>query len=120
MTSPHPTPEILNQFVAFVGEANVVRTEDDMAGYLTELRHLYSGKASIVLRPGSTDEVSKILKLANDNGIAIVPQGGNTGLVGGQIPFDEGNEIIVSLSRMNSIREIDPEGNTMTDRKSVV
>ena len=120
MTSPHPTPEILNQFVAIVGEANVVRTEDDMAGYLTELRHLYSGKASIVLRPGSTGEVSKILKLANDNGIAIVPQGGNTGLVGGQIPFDEGNEIIVSLSRMNSIREIDPEGNTMTVDAGVI
>src|SRR5665811_2624893 len=113
MTLPHPTPDTLDQFVAIVGEANAVRTAEDMTGYLTELRHLYTGKASIVLRPGSTGEISQILKLANDTGIAVVPQGGNTGLVGGQIPFDEGNEVIVSLSRMNTIRDVDPEGNTM-------
>jgi FAD/FMN-containing dehydrogenase len=65
-----------------------------------------------VLRPASVAEVSQILKLANDSGTAIVPQGGNTGLVGGQIPLH--NEIVLSLNRMDRIREVDPTSNTIT------
>ncbi len=112
--------ELLDQFAAIVGEAHVVRDAREMDAYLVELRHLYTGKASLVLRPGSTGEVSQILKLANETGTAIVPQGGNTGLVGGQIPFDGGEELILSLSRMNTIRSIDPEGNTMTVDAGVI
>jgi len=120
MTAVKPSSSVLDQFAAIVGESNAIRSADDMAAYLTELRHLYTGKASIVLRPGSTEEVSRILKLAHETGTVIVPQGGNTGLVGGQIPFDSGNEVIVSLSRMNLIRSIDPEGNTMTVDAGVI
>ncbi len=109
-----PSSDLLDRFAAIAGEANTVRDAGQMDAYLTELRHLYTGRAALVLRPGSTQEVSKILELANETGTAVVPQGGNTGLVGGQIPFDGGDEIIVSLSRMNAIRAIDPEGNTMT------
>ena len=109
-----PSSDLLDRFAAIVGEANTVRDAAQMDAYLTELRHLYTGKAALVLRPGSTQEVSQILKLASETGTAIVPQGGNTGLVGAQIPFDGGDEIIVSLSRMNAVRSIDPEGNTMT------
>jgi FAD/FMN-containing dehydrogenase len=115
-----PSSELLNRFAAIVGEANAVRDTNDMAAYLTELRHLYTGKASLVLRPGSTKEVSQILRLANETRTPIVPQGGNTGLVGGQIPFESGEEIILSLSRMNKVRAIDPEGNTMTLDAGVV
>jgi FAD/FMN-containing dehydrogenase len=115
-----PSNELLDRFAAIVGEANTVRDPQQMDAYLVELRHLYAGKASLVLRPGSTEEVSQILKLANETGTAVVPQGGNTGLVGGQIPFDSGEEIIVSLSRMNAIRSIDPEGNTMTVDAGVI
>ncbi len=115
-----PSGELLDRFTAIVGDANVVRDPNEMAPYLTELRHLYTGKSSLVLRPGSTIEVSQILKLANETGTSIVPQGGNTGLVGGQIPFDGGDEIILSLSRMNKVRSIDPEGNTMTLDAGVV
>ncbi|HDL17269.1 MAG TPA: FAD-binding oxidoreductase, partial [Rhizobiales bacterium] len=113
-TSPVPSPDLLDRFASIVGERNTIRDPSEMDAYLTELRNLYTGNASLVLRPGSTPEVSQILKLANETGTAIVPQGGNTGLVGGQIPFDGGEEIVVSLSRMNAIRAIDPEGNTMT------
>ena len=113
-TSPVPSPDLLDRFASIVGERNTIRDPGEMDAYLTELRNLYTGNASLVLRPGSTPEVSQILKLANETGTAIVPQGGNTGLVGGQIPFDGGEEIVVSLSRMNAIRAIDPEGNTMT------
>ena len=85
-----------------------------MAPYLVEQRKLYEGKAALVLRPDSTQEVSEILKLAHENGIVIVPQGGNTGLVGAQIPFKSGNEIIVQMGRMNAVRDIDVSNNSIT------
>ncbi len=68
----------------------------------------------LVLRLGSTEEVSQILKLANEAGVAIIPQGGNTDLVGGQVLDVSGDQVIVSLSRINRIKEIDETGNTMT------
>ncbi len=68
----------------------------------------------MVLRPASAAEVSAILKLAHEERIAIVPQGGNTGLVGGQIPFETGAEIVLSLDRMKAIRAVDAAGNTIT------
>ncbi len=66
-----------------------------------------------MLRPGSTAEVAAILRLASETGTPIVPQGGNTGLVGGQIPFEDGADIVVSLGRLDKIRNVDPEGNTL-------
>ena len=68
----------------------------------------------MVLRPASTAEVGAILKLAHEERIAIVPQGGNTGLVGGQTPFETGTEIVLSLERMKAIRAVDAAGNTLT------
>ena len=67
----------------------------------------------MVLRPGSTKEVSQILSLANSERVAIVPQCGNTGLVGGQIPTAAGDEIVLSLSRLNKVRAVDADGGTM-------
>jgi D-lactate dehydrogenase (cytochrome) len=72
----------------------------------------------MLLRPGSVAEVSAILKLANDTKTAVVPQGGNTGLVGGQIPFD--GELILSLARLDKIRELDAASNTMTCEAGIV
>ena len=74
----------------------------------------------MVLRPGSTDEVAAILKLASETATLIVPQGGNTGLVGGQIPDNSGRAIIVSMSRMNRIRELDASASTVTVEAGVV
>ncbi len=76
------------------------------------MRNLFQGHTPLVLRPGSVAEVSAILKLANETETAIVPQGGNTGLVGGQIPHH--NEIVLSLNRLDRIREVDPTSNTIT------
>jgi FAD/FMN-containing dehydrogenase len=90
-----------------------VLTGEDMAPYLREWRHLFHGKAACVVRPGSTAEVSAIMKLSDSLSVPVVPQGGNTGLVGGQIPVAEGREIILSLTRMNALRAIDPVGQTM-------
>lgn len=85
-----------------------------MQPYLTEWRDKYVGRAAMVLRPGSVDEVSQILALANETRTSIVPQGGNTGLVGGQIPFETGAEIVLALGRLNRIRAVDADGNTLT------
>ena len=97
------TPDLLNQFAAIVGEKNVIRDAAEMAGYMKEWRDIWVGKSPLVMRPSSTEEVSRILRLASKTGTAIVPQSGNTGLVGGQIPFENGQELLLSLDRMTKI-----------------
>lgn len=82
--------------------------------YLVEWRDKYVGRTPVVLRPASTAEVSRILAIANEARIGVVPQSGNTGLVGGQIPHEAGTEIVVSLSRLKAVRGIDAAGQSMT------
>ena len=109
-----PLPEnLLDRFAAIVGPAHALRNPADMEPFTIEPRDKFVGSTQMVLRPGSVAEVAAILKLANETKTAIVPQGGNTGLVGGQIP-DRGGELIVSLQRLKSVRVVDPAGGTMT------
>jgi FAD/FMN-containing dehydrogenase len=108
-----PSLEVLARFAAIAGNKGVLTAASDLQPYLKEWRELYSGRTPMVLRPSSVSEVSAILKLAHEERVAIVPQGGNTGLVGGQIPFETGNEIVLSLSRMKAIRSVDAAGNTL-------
>jgi FAD/FMN-containing dehydrogenase len=108
----------LDRFVTIVGEKNAIRGED-MTPFLREQRDLYRGKAAIVLKPANAEEVAKILALAAKTKTPIVPQGGNTGLVGGQTPFDK-SAIVVSTARMNKIREVDADANTMTVESGVI
>ena len=120
--APAATPlsdETIERFAAIVGPANALRDPDLIAPFLKEDRDLFDGHSRLVLRPGSAEEVSAILRLANETRTPIVPQGGNTGLVGGQIPRSEA-EIVVSVSRMNRIRDIDPIGRTMIVEAGVV
>jgi FAD/FMN-containing dehydrogenase len=105
-------PALLARFAAIVGDRYAITDKDAQAPYLVELRGLYQGHTPVVLRPASVEEVSKILQLANETATPIVPQGGNTGLVGGQIPLH--NEIVLSLNRLDHIREIDATSNTLT------
>jgi FAD/FMN-containing dehydrogenase len=107
-------PGLLDRFAEIVGEAHAVRGEADIGPYLREPRGLWNGLSPLVLRPGSVEEVSRILRLATETRTPVVPQGGNTGLVGGQVPRASGNEIVVSLSRLNRVREIDTQSNTVT------
>lgn len=106
------------RFAAIVGDANALALDADRAPYEREPRGLYGGAASLVLRPGSTAEVSAILKLAHETQTPVVPQGGNTGLVGGQMPY--GGEVVVAMGRMNRIREVDLASNTLTAEAGVV
>jgi FAD/FMN-containing dehydrogenase len=115
--SPLP-PELIARFRNIVGDKYAVTDAADIAPYVTEERDLFHGRSPLVLRPGSTAEVSAICKLASEHRIALVPQGGNTGLVGGQTPHN--GEVVVSLRRMDAIREIDAASNTMTCEAGVI
>ncbi len=97
---------LLARFAAIVGEKFAITDPQAQLPYLLEMRDLYRGRSPLVLRPGSTAEVAEILRLANETLTPVVPQGGNTGLVGGQTPHN--NEIVLSLNRLDRIREIDP------------
>jgi FAD/FMN-containing dehydrogenase len=108
-----PASDLIAKFAAIVGAENALTDPDAQAPHLREWRDRYVGRTPVVLRPGSTSEVSQILALANATRTAIVPQGGNTGLVGGQIPNAEGTEVVLSVSRMKRVREIDPAGTHM-------
>jgi FAD/FMN-containing dehydrogenase len=105
---------IQNQLREIVGAKAAIADPADMAPYLHEERGLYQGKAALVLRPGSTDEVARIVSACAASNTPIVPQGGNTGLCGGATVHDDASEVIVSLGRMNKIRAIDPVNFTIT------
>ncbi|WP_299811294.1 FAD-binding oxidoreductase [uncultured Roseibium sp.] len=109
-----------DSFAEIIGAAHVLTSPDDQAPFLTEWRDLYQGVTPMVLRPGSTQEVSAVMTYACQQGLKIVPQGGNTGLVGGQIPQESGDEIVLSLSRLNKVRSVDPAGFTITVEAGVV
>ncbi len=108
-----PTPELIDALSAIVGERYALRDEQAQAPYLTEWRDKYFGRSPVVLRPGSQQEVAAILKLANEAKVGIVPQGGNTGLVGSQIPFESGHEIVLATERLNAVRNVDVAGGSM-------
>ncbi|MDH4980864.1 FAD-binding oxidoreductase [Hyphomicrobium sp. D-2] len=109
--------DALARMVDVVGPEHALADPPAQAAYLHELRGLYTGAAALVLRPKSTAEVSALLSIANGAGIGVVPQGGNTGLVGGQIPKrlgdDDRPQVVLSLSRLNRVRCIDADGGTM-------
>jgi FAD/FMN-containing dehydrogenase len=96
-----------------VGSSHVLNDPALIAGALVEPRGLYQGKALALVRPGSTAEVAAIAAFCNEARIGIVPQGGNTGLVGGQTPDENGDQIILSTQRLKHVREVDPNANVM-------
>jgi D-lactate dehydrogenase (cytochrome) len=109
---------LLARFAAIVGGKYLITDPAEQEPYLVELRGLYHGHTPAVLRPGSVAEVAAILKLANETRTPVVPQGGNTGLVGGQVP--NAGELVLSLTRLDRIREVDATSNTMTCEAGVV
>ena len=113
MTSPRrpPSADKLAKIHDIVGPKGVI-SADDAAPYLSEWRNRWPGEASLIVAPANNEEVSAVVKHCAAHNIAITPQGGNTGLVGGQIPF--GDEILLSLKRLNKIRNIEPLNATMT------
>ncbi len=105
---------VIDRIHEIVGPAGLVRTQDELAQYAVDWRKRYFGKPLAVVRPASTTEVAQVVRVCSDARVPIVPQGGNTGLCGAATPDASGSQIILNLSRMNRIREIDTHNNTMT------
>ena len=130
MTAPLPSPvrttAEIARFAAIVGDAHAFTTDEDRERYDAEQRRAYAGRSALVLRPGSVEEVSRIAALSHELHVPLVPQGGNTGLVGAGVARGDasplgadgvtgaGLDVVVSLERLAAIRDIDPAGNTMT------
>lgn len=95
-----------------VGASHVLTEPNDVAPYVTDWRGRYTGSALAIVRPGDTPQVAEIVRLCAQAGVAIVPQGGNTGLCGGATPTK--GEVVVSLTRLNRVRGIDVANNTIT------
>ncbi len=105
---------IEKQLGDIVGAAHVLTAPQDTRPYFTDWRRQYTGTAECVVRPASTEEVARVVKLCGEHGIAIVPQGGNTGLSGGSVPTGKVREVVLALARMNRIRELDRLNDTIT------
>jgi FAD/FMN-containing dehydrogenase len=111
---PRPVqPATLERLKEIVGPAGFAIDPDELLPHLTEWRNRFVGKTPLLLKPANTAEVAAIVRVCADAEVGIVPQGGNTGLVGGQIPRPEGSDLLLSMSRMNKIRGVDAVNNTM-------
>jgi len=105
---------VIDALREIVGKSNVLTAPEDTRPYFTDWRRQYSAPAECVVRPGTTAEVSRVVALCAREGVAVVPQGGNTGLVGGSVPTGARREVVVALGRMNRIRDLDALNDTMT------
>ncbi|HEX3949561.1 MAG TPA: FAD-binding oxidoreductase [Steroidobacteraceae bacterium] len=108
-----PSSATLAELKAAVGPGNFLDSHEDLAPYLTDFRRLYRGKTPLVLRPRSVDEVAKILLLCNRDEVAVVPHGGNTSYCGAATPDESGTQIVVSMQRLNRVRNIDAANYSM-------
>ncbi len=105
---------VIDRLKEALGPGGWIDDAHDMAPYLTDRRGLYPAASALVARPKCVAEVQSVVRICTEANIGIVPQGGNTGLTGGSVPNERGNEILLSLSRMNAIREIDAANSTIT------
>lgn len=106
--------ELFDALAGLVGAPHVLTGAQETAPFCTDWRRQYRAAAEGVVRPGSTAEVAGVVRLCAQHGVAVVPQGGNTGLVGGSVPSGRGRELVVSLSRLNRIRNLDALDDTLT------
>jgi FAD/FMN-containing dehydrogenase len=104
--------DFLESLRGLVGQAHVLTSPFDTAPYCTDWRSRYTGQALCVVKPANADEVATVMQACAAANIAVVPQGGNTGLCGGATPT--GGEVVISLTRLNRIRAIDTDNNTIT------
>jgi FAD/FMN-containing dehydrogenase len=109
-----PATSLLDAIRAIVGDRGILTDVSDTTPYSEDWRHLYQGRTSAVVRPGTTEELAAVVTLCARFGTPIVPQGGNTSMVGGAVPNEDGSEIILSTARLNRIRDLDPADMTLT------
>ncbi|MBP8866816.1 MAG: FAD-binding oxidoreductase, partial [Propionivibrio sp.] len=105
---------LIETLAAIVGAQNVITDAETMHPYLGDWRGRYRGAARCVVRPGTTAEVSAIVRACSAAGVAMLPQGGNTSHCGASIPDKSGKTVLISLSRLNKVRAVDAANNTIT------
>ena len=110
----------LEKIKQVVGAKGFIEDQKEIEPHVTAWRGRFKGKSPLVVFPKTTEEVSDILKICSEAKIPVVPQGGNTGLVAGGIPTDKGDEIIINLSRMTKVVELDKEDFTVTAEAGVI
>jgi FAD/FMN-containing dehydrogenase len=115
-----PHPDLLRRIHAVVGDAGLVLGADDQAPYLVDWLGKWRGRAALVVRPRDTDETAAVVRICHETHTPVVTQGGNTGMSGGATPDASGAQVVLNLSRMNAIRAIDPENNTLTAEAGVL
>jgi len=106
--------KIINALTGIVGPQGVLTAAPDLEPYVVDWRGVYRGAAAAVVRPANTEQVAAIVTLCAESGTPLVPQGGNTGMCGASVPNAGGNEIVLSLARMNKVLDVDPLNNTLT------
>ncbi|MGB0632119.1 MAG: FAD-binding oxidoreductase, partial [Alphaproteobacteria bacterium] len=111
---------VLDRLRAVVGDAGTITDDNDKSPYLNDERGYYTGATPMVIRPASTEEVAEIVRICNETRTPIVPQGGNTGLCGGATPYEHGGEVLLSLTRMNKVRNIDALNYAITVEAGVI
>ncbi len=116
---PLPSP-LLDRLHALLGPRGLLTDPADLEPHLSDWRNLYRGSTPCVVRPGTVAELAEAVKLCAAAGAPLVPQGGNTSMVGGATPDEGGRQIVVSLARLNRVRDIDPLDMTMTAEAGVV
>ena len=112
--------DLVEQLKQLVGADNVKTSADDTAGALTDWRRRYHGAVRAIVLPGDTEGVARVIRLCAAHSIPIVPQGGNTGLVGGATPDSSRTAVLIKTSRMTRIEAVDPIANTITAQSGVV
>jgi FAD/FMN-containing dehydrogenase len=108
-----PDPHTLGALKAVVGQGAWLDSPDDVAPFLSDFRRLYHGAAPLVLLPRSVAEVAQILRICNDEEVAVVPHGGNTSYCGAATPDETGTQVVLGLRRLNRIRHIDAANYSM-------
>jgi len=111
---PANLAEAIGRIRGVLGDAGCLDAPDDVASFLVDFRGLYRGATPLVACPASTADVAAVLAICNECGVAVVPHGGNTSYCGGATPHEHGNEIVLSLRRLNRIREVDVDNFSMT------
>src|SRR3989344_3857192 len=111
MQTPAPSPAVLDELKAALGPGGWTQDPAVIAPALTEWRNRWTGHTPILLTPRSTEETARAVAICAREGVAITPQGGGTGLVGGQIPF---GEVLLSTRKMRAVRDVTPLDDAMT------
>ena len=103
-----------------LGDAAVLTDPADVAPYVTDWTGVFVGTAAAVVRPADTAQVAAVVRACAEAGVAVVPQGGNTGLAGGGVPDASGEQVVLVLDRMRRVRDVDPVADTITVEAGVV